>query len=584
MANLSDFLFQYFGQLRFNDMPANVLAQFSQYAKDKDFRGNMKFWNENFAQNDVDRGVIGKPLPDPNSGEFALHGTEWEKLFRAFQNAFRAMATDRDSFKDNTKATEYLDEYFGEKRLFSNATADPAYKTTIQKFGDFLSKNPQIEFLLKRMGYSDLNYSDFVSGIETEKYNVDPKFQKQLRNIAGNLAESASNSYYGNNEDLLRLLEKNNLEVEDLNDIYQNAFANDEVNEFSLEVFKGEYPFLLTPLYKNKKIHDVFSNYDDGHKICGAIEKAKDKIKYDDSSSDDYVPPRENDKLTPFQALSRWCGNTYHDVFEKWVTFGDRMFYSKSAESIIKALNSSKIKPTDGLEGILSKKTDIEKNLLYKSPRATDHFKWFCKTMDEIKSTMPKAFAGALSHGTQMQAVVSAVISKAVQEGKTEEAKTALEVLSVVHYGLTTSKIMDALKSEKFSVFSDHDLSWNKNQGVQFVTNALDKSVKAAFMLAGYGITMGVNALRMRDRRFDNRSKTDSQDKWIEGNKKSKKALEDRLNNIEEYIKEYTQKKDNNIEAEANLEKAERQIAEIDEEIERLKKQKGEIEKQKGKI
>ena len=56
---------------------------------------------------------------------------------------------------------------------------------------------------------------------------------------------------------------------------------------------------------------------------------------------------------------------------------------------------------------------------------------------------------------------------------------------------------MDAIRKEPLSIFSDKGLSWNKNEGMQFVTNALDRSIKYAFTSLGYGITFVGNAIRL---------------------------------------------------------------------------------------
>ena len=58
---------------------------------------------------------------------------------------------------------------------------------------------------------------------------------------------------------------------------------------------------------------------------------------------------------------------------------------------------------------------------------------------------MSRIFAGALNNSTHMKALIRELIIKAVRENKIDEAKTAMEVLSVIKYGYTTSKIMGCL-------------------------------------------------------------------------------------------------------------------------------------------
>ena len=213
---------------------------------------------------------------------------------------------------------------------------------------------------------------------------------------------------------------------------------------------------------------------------------------------------------------------------------GDRLYFSNSAKLIFKALTGAKFKPTDGLGKLLDSAGDIKKNLQYKSPRAVDHFEWMNKTLGELKDTMPKAFAGALKNGGQMRALVSELILNAVRNNKIDEAKTAMEVLSVVKYGYTTSKIMDTLRADKelFTIFSDKDLSWNKNEGVKLVTNAMDKTMRFAFLTAGYAITMAGNAFRLNGSKFNGKTgrMKNAHDAWQNQNAAAKTAAEARRN------------------------------------------------------
>ncbi|MEE1029828.1 MAG: hypothetical protein UIC65_02280, partial [Alphaproteobacteria bacterium] len=223
--------------------------------------------------------------------------------------------------------------------------------------------------------------------------------------------------------------------------------------------------------------------------------------------------------------------DTYEDTLAKYLRFtGDRLYFSPEAKQIVSALHSENLKPTDGLDAVLKKAGDIKKRLQYKSPRATGYFDWFTKTMAELQKTMPKAFEGALSNGRKMRAIISEMILIAVRDGKEKEAQTAMEILSVIKYGYTTSKIMDALKKEDLTLFSDGKLSWNKTKGMQFITKAMDKSIKTAFMGIGYGVTMVGNAF------------------WLSGNKFNGKR-DKRLNGAQQNWEQQTQQERNNLEA-----------------------------------
>lgn len=520
-VKMTDFLLQYFMQLRFNEMPAEVRAQFDAYAKNDDFRGHMKEWKARF---------VGRDLPDPNGTEFHLTDDQWEDLFREFQNAFRKMDTNRKNFTNtvdfsinNKDAIEFLDEYFGAGKLFDKATASPAAEAQIQVLYNLLSTYKNVlEIQLSDWGLTDsaFSYADLIKGIKDKKYNTDSDFQSKLKNVAYYITAYTTNPYYKNDQ----LISALNNQTYDFKDI-QDGFDDKTVDPQKLVNFKTEYDILLRRLAHKDKIRDVFPS----DKIKTAYNTAKENVAYDDKNSKDYVPPKRKDELTPWQQLKEQAGETYADVLEKYLKFqGDRLYFSQNAKQVVAAIHKAKIKPTDGIKAVLDKAGDIKKGLLYKSPKATDHFDWFVKTMTELSSTMPKAFAGALKNGRQMRTIIEEIIMVAVRDGKVEEAKSAMEVLSVIKYGYTTSNIMDALGKEKLSIFSDGKLSWNKNQGVQFVTTALDKSIKTAFMGIGYTITMAGNAFKLSGSKFNgNRGRIKGQQQDWENQNTTDKAAAD---------------------------------------------------------
>lgn len=534
-VSMKDFLLQYYMQRRFNNMPPEVFAKYEDYLKGNDgkgdFRGNMKEWRDKLMhEQPAGSGkYVQNDLPDPNGTDFHLTDDEWKKLYKAFRDAFRSMSASRDDFKENKDAIAFLDEYFGgaATHMFSNAVADDAIEPLLANLAQILSANPDLEYLLG--GYlGDMSYSDFVSGVKNKKYNKDTKFQGVLKNVVGYLhyMKQQQANGYGAEEFQQFAPAFASLDLKAIKDGFE-----DKVPDAKLNAFKRDYGNLLNSVEK-KKINDVFKNHDGG-KITGQIEAAKSKVAYDDKESKDYVPPKRDDELTPLQQMRRWAGNTWDDVLGKYFSaHGNRVYFSPSARLIVQAIDSAKIKPTDGIDKVLSSAGDIKKGLQYKSPTATEHFDWFTKALTELKATMPKAFAGALKNGSQLKAIVAEMITMAVRDGKVEHAKTALEVLSVIKYGYTTSKIMDAMRQEELKIFSDGGLSWNKNQGMQFVTTALDKSIKAAFIGVGYGITMVGNAWRLNGSKFNGRRGRlkEDQERWAAQNAADKAAATARRN------------------------------------------------------
>lgn len=540
-VKMGDFLLQYYMQRRFNTMPAAVRAQFDEYTKSDDFRSksNMKDWKKKLMHTDASGKLVENTMPysapppphaDDITGNMTMTDDEWEKLFKAFQNAFRNMSANAESFKDNAKATSFLKEHFGDPNthLFSNAVANPTAETLIQGvFKKFLEdyKN-SLELYFKQWGLidSDFSYSDLMSGIRSKKYNTDPAFQDKVKTVAQYL------NVYGRQADFQTAIGIHpGATIPDFTQI-ENGFDSGTVVPNKLDYFKRNYKDFLNTLATESKVYDVFKQYDNG-KISKHLDAANGKVDYANKDSKDYVPPKRDDELTPWQQLKKNVSDTWSDYMDKYVKLrGDRLYFSNSAKLIFKALTGANFKPTDGLGKLLDGAGEIKKNLMYKSPRAVDHFEWMEKTLGELKDTMPKAFAGALKNGGQMRALVSELILNAVRNNKIDEAKTAMEVLSVVKYGYTTSKIMDTLRADKelFTIFSDKDLSWNKNEGVKIVTNAMDKSIRFAFLTAGYAITMAGNAFRLNGSKFNGKTGRikGAHDTWIADTNAKKTATQ----------------------------------------------------------
>ena len=531
MVSMKDFLTAYYNRMIFREMSHEQFVQFCGYIRDNKATDNQKIWAKELLQTNPATGeyltvpgtrlYIPKDMPDPEDPIEGLGNLtttppddkEWIKLFKAFRNAFQAMDSNRKEFQYNDDAKKFLNKYFGShtantttiQHLFQYSKATEAAK---QKIGNqyspatpvtlyaFLEKHKnRLENHLISWGKlnDDFTYGELLSGINSGKYDKDPKFRKNMLSVV-----SILESYvFGDTTMLGKLGITNTNELPILSDY--DSWFDDSISPYRLLQFKNELPNLLNTLRKESKIRDVFSQYDGG-KMSGPLNKALNNLSYDDPKSEDYVQPKRSDELSFSETVAEWWGDTYSDVLEKYVKFkGDELFFSPEAKVICKHL-SKDLKKTDNLDAVLKNvATTKEKLTAAREFNAIKHLGWFEKTLNEMKADpkMKKIWAGALQHGGKLQALVREVIIKAVKEDKIKEAKTTLELLSVLHFGFTTSKIMDTLGKEEFKLFSDKDLSWNKAKGMQFVTNALDKTIKFAFMGVGYGITAIRNAYQL---------------------------------------------------------------------------------------
>ena len=486
--SMKDFLFAYYKQLHFDDMSPEVRARFDDYAKNEDFAGDMKDWYTN---------LDGKSLPDANT---ELNNEDWEKLFNVFNTALGRMSQDKDGLADNKKARDFVNEYYGLGKLFS---IEPVDGGTEREINNLKTNIDALKGAIQNFLPEDASFEQFKKDLNSGKYNTDEKFRDLVLRVVDRLDSAKQWGLDGASQEAI-----NALNAIDTAKIV--AGFEQKPNPGKLASFKQEYKSILNRLHDESKLREMFAQYDNG-KISKPLNKALDKVAYDNKDSKSYVHPKTEDELNLLQQVKKWVGDTYENHLKKYATLrGDRMFFSMPAQMICRGIDSTKIKPTDGIAAVLDNADKIKKGMQYKSNAAVSHFDWFVKEMNVLKDAMPKAFEGGLRNGPQLRHLIEKLIADAIEQNKIKEAKTAMEVLSVIKYANTTSKIMDAIKEDKdlFTLMSNKDLSWNKNEGVKFVTTALDKSVRAAFIGLGYGATMAINGIRKSRSKINRPGKT----------------------------------------------------------------------------
>ncbi|MBQ8686432.1 MAG: hypothetical protein IJ517_01575 [Alphaproteobacteria bacterium] len=561
MANMKDFLTMYYNRLIFREMSYEQFLQFCGYIKDKKATDNQKIWAEELLVKDPATGEFvpdpslttvfkRKDLPDPADPTEGLSDDEWLKLFLAFQRAFQSMDSAKKDFQYNDKAKKFFEEYFGTnpttglQNLFQHIKIKPTVESRIYKAptppspatvpGTLYAFLENYRHILKSRfsgGYysittDDFSYDDLLKGLKEGKYNNKTSFREKLEAVAGYIE--------GYKSDLVTA----GIPASDIPNLsdYQDWYDDNNVHPFRLDQFKHEYTVLLNKLRNESKIREVFENHDKG-KISGPLNKALKSQSYDDPNSDDYVQPKREDELTLTEQVGKWWSDTYSDCFEKYTKLEpDRKFFSTEAKIICKHLQKG-LKKTDGLDGVLGKIGDVKKKLTAaRELKSKKHLDWFEKTLNALKNDpkLDKVWAGALKNGTHMKALVKEIIIRAVKEGKKDEAKTAMELISVLHYDYTTSKIMETLGKENLTVFSDKGLSWNKNEGMKLVTAALDKGIKAAFMTLGYGVTIVGNAYKLSNSKIKkysgkNKNFKNEHDRYLQDQATKKTSLENLL-------------------------------------------------------
>ena len=527
-VKMNDFLLEYFKRMIFRSMPIEQFVHYCDFVKADDMAGNMKEWRDTLLEKnaagelvtDAAGLYVRKDYPDPFAGDFELEPAEWEKMFRAFNNAFQEMDAYKNSFKYEKKPTDFLNKYFGSTgQLFSYTTASIAAETKIAELKNILETHAsQLRPKLTGFFNDDFTWDDLITGIADKKYNKNPSFREKMTSIAEALAAdtqvtatSAVYSVVGRKLDFSAI---------------RDGFDGGPINPAKMTQFQLSYRDLLRELYTNTKAFEYFSAHDPT-KISKLLNEAKGRLDYNDTNSKGYISPKRPDSLTLPQRISEWWDKTYSNYLEKYVKLTpDRMFISLQAKAIFQEIDKLHLNPADGLDKVLENTDKISGKLKEKYKKAADHFEWFTKTLTELKKTMGKgkAFEKALSNGHSMNILVQQIIIKAVNENKIDEAKTTLEILPVLRYAYTTSRIMDVFNKSDLTIFSDKSYSWNtKNPAMQFITNAMDLGIKKAFQLAGYGITMAGNAINRIGTKFNGKMGKDLRDarpampRWTNG-------------------------------------------------------------------
>jgi len=561
-STMEKFLANYYKQLHFNAMPPEVRARFDEWVKKGTLTDEMKLWVRDYMTPDHKN----KALPDPADIN-NLDKDEAKKLYIAFQQAFAAMAADKDKFQDsNPQAYNFVDEHFGDSgKPFQISPAKETCKKGIKDIIGLIQMDPVVAQIVlgatdsdnKKLFTDQQALGKFIKDCEAEKFNTNPAVRTKIKIVANRLYDFLYD-FTVQGDDSRKVRDEIEKIQESLDAVRApNAFelepkdiSDDKLKDF-LEIYAKPDGGLLQTLYYNKKIRNQFAKYDREGKIIKHVQAAEGDVNYQDSNQAKYVDPKYKDYKTPFQQLKDWATDTYKDCFKKYEELrGAPLFVMEESKEIFKAIDKEKIKPSDGLKTLLDKAANVEKNITNEEVR--QHFKWFVETLKPIAQKMPNAVEGAWKNSTQMKAIIEQIILKATDPKNDdthamEKAQTAMEIMNAMKYGLLTSNIMDAMKQTEFSIFSDGKLSWNDNEAIQFLTRAFDKSIKAAFLGIGYAVTIVKNKISLSNSKFTDRNNRNNS----ELAKRFRKAQQNLANGKQTLQKELTAEKNNRTQKEA---------------------------------
>lgn len=489
--SLQDMLINYFKQHHFNKMSENVRAKFDEHVKNNDLVGNMKDWKANLYDKDG--------LKDPVEAIKNISDDELIELYKDIRGRLQNLDQERKLAKNGKldpehPATQFLEEYFGDGNMFHESKVDEKASTIIEKMFNIdnqdlkVALNSGLSAVKKSANNANNKYTpeELKTKVINKDYNKDPEFRRDLQKI---LNAALNNLYYYNDDPEIKKIRY------ELSDLVSNGF-DPNPSKSEIEDFREELPAILNQVYAKKKLRETLFA---GSVFANACGTAREEVDYDREGSENFIVGKTDDELTFMQLLKKNITDKYEDYLEKYTHGGyDHLYKSREAKEIMGAIKKVGIKKTDGLSKILDESGKIKEKAVAKMKKAGPHLDWFVKEFTKLKKDMPKAFDGCLNNGWQLSRIVQQLIMDAVEADKIDEAKTAMEMLIVMQYGNTTSKLMENIRADKdlFTLFSNKDLSWNKNEAVASVTGALDKTIRIGALAVGYGLTFLYNNIR----------------------------------------------------------------------------------------
>ncbi len=465
-------------------MPEAVKARYDKMVKNKDFPNKeVKSW-KNFL--DASGKWEDVPSLDPLPEKYET--MDLDSLYRILLETFYNMSLHTNKLDDDTK--DFLNTYFGASKTFHMPKMSTAEEDQIKAFLNLLFNNPDV----RKLGL--VNGEDksilFAAQNNPNKLN-DPLVKRAISNAIGQFRRYELSGYELSNNAGAQAL--NALDLEAIESIADTTFETIQPEPNDIDKLREDVPKIFKTLYKKKKTYEAFKKYESGNKIISEqIDEALSETDYTGKiKPENLVKPKYEDQLNLGQKIEKHLKeDVYSDVLKKFLTLHrDRLVMHKTSGEIIKTLEKEKIKPTDGLEAIIEKSEGIVGKLKGKEPfAASEHFEWLISKLKNYKDNgMGKAIKAALHNRRQLEHIVEQLIFDAVEEGKVEHAKTALEVLSIMQYGMFNSRAMNALNGMDPTLLSDPNLSFNKNPYIKGVLKALDWTLKKGGQLFGYALT-----------------------------------------------------------------------------------------------
>ncbi len=475
-------------------------------------------------------------LPDGSHTDHDMNAEAWEKLYMQIQKTLLALKNDPKLLAENSDAKKLVDDFYGATKIIKaySPVAAALDKLIIRgaptpealAWANYLD-DPNIKVFLEDSVEGE-DQDKVISALKDGSFASDLSVCKKIRHVSAILYNAIitpttpptlptnppvpafiDRPPYSFLMDIYNNITKQEKPTDDDRDAFRNAVqTNDQKNNIFLR------------LVQKAKALEAFDAKDENG-VANAIAIGLKEKNYKEGKYE--LTPMEQHSYNAFQKAGNKINHIKNDMLGKLTMRHKRHPYymDETAKPIMESLLvKRKFDITKGLDEFLKQTDAITGDLKggeTPAPKAVPHFEWFTKTLKEVSKVLPKEFAGALKDTKNLNAVVQAIIERGVDDGKIEEAQTALECLSQMRYGYTTSGTKNKLKAVPVNILGDKGLSFNSNQAIHMITKSLDKTMHAGIMLSANLVTVGRAIYQKKNLKF--KSGTESVKRMIQAEK-----------------------------------------------------------------
>lgn len=537
-------------QLNLQNMDDAQRARLADLKKKGVATGKQQKWDPDAPTPQIDAITPADPTATPPTPETytytgedtATHSAPTSDSLKALYLKLVVILRDVNADKDlreNDPTKKFLETFYGAGKAIEQYVSKPIPTTyPVADIANYITTNKSQLFFALGIKESDLE--KLANALTDSSYTTNAKALE----IFEVFLQKVSSHYYNSSSPLPGTLPVGLQDTDQISKIYQAITTPEDPTPAQLTQLMAGKEDLFGKLIANDKLREKVLAKDTDGDIAKWLNKGLNETDYKDS--DHKLAPMYEDRKRLFQRAKNKVIKKYDDTLGKLENKHKRHIYSTNARFIVEQLIKKKISPTSGMDKLFNTLGGIMGELPNPVQKQMD---WVNKTFKKLSGET--FFKEALMNGNQMRQLVQEIIKAAAHDDKKEEAKVALEMLSVMRYTMTTSSVRDSLKKTDFTIFSDGNLSANKNEFVQAFTKATDKLIKATVMGAFELGNLAKNAIRTSGVKFgrgtgrlDKRT-TDS----VEYNDTdtSKKAMMEELFAFWDFVNSSGQSKDYNI-------------------------------------